>query len=58
MILLGSLIYDGELAGRHVYTGPLDDEGTRWHDADQRTQVEQGINYLRDVVSRFTLGER
>jgi len=53
--LLGTLIYEGGLEGRLVYTGPINDEGLRWHEADQRTQVEEGIDYLRAKVSSVAL---
>jgi len=53
VILFGSLMYQGELAGRHVYTGPISEDGTRWHEVDQMTQVKTGMDYLRDKIEEF-----
>jgi len=50
VILFGSLMYQGELAGRHVYTGPISKDGTRWHEVDQMRQVKEGMDYIRDQI--------
>ena len=53
VILFGSLMYQGELAGRHVYTGPISEDGMLWHEADQMTQVEIGMDYLRGKIEEL-----
>ncbi len=47
-------MYRGELAGRHVYTGPISDDGRLWHEADQREQVKDGMDYIRDWIEFHT----
>jgi len=48
--IFGTLIYEGGLSGRHVYTGPVSEDGKRWHEVDQMTQVMDGMDYIRKLI--------
>ena len=53
-VMFGTLMYGNELEGELVYTGPVNDMGELWHEVeDQGYLATQGINYLRQLASRF-----